>query len=174
MQDRKNLQSSYIPPVFQTNGPKYLGSPYQYTALSVRKRISGRYCYSFICKCVVASESEITQSTGSAVLFPSAPPAAGTSWGDGLAPIVMLLPPRNVNNWEANHWEITAGFPYRPPLRRARPFLLLCTIDPLRKKILKAQHICSSVHSEGHMGFIIIIFFFLLLSLLSEATAVIK
>lgn len=122
MQDRQNLQSSYIPAIFQTNGPKYLGSPYPHTTLSVRKRISGRYCYSFICKCVVASESEITQSRGrTAVLLPSAPPAAGTSWGDWLAPIVMLLPPQHeeLQSKQLGNYR-WVGFPYRPPLRRVR------------------------------------------------------
>lgn len=142
MQDRQNLQSSYIPAIFQTNDPKYLGSPYQYTTLSVRKRISGRYCYSSICKCVVASES-IMQSRGrTAVLLPSVPPAAGTSWGDWLAPIVMLLPPPNMKNCKANNWEITAGLAFLTVL----PFGGLDAPASLHNRSAKKENSESTVH----------------------------
>lgn len=168
MQDRQNLQFLLHPSpnpviaIFQKNGPKYLDLPYQYTTLSVRKRISGLYCYCLICKCVVASESEITQGRGrTAILFLSAPPAAGASWGDWLAPLWCYCLPLRWRTAKQTIGKLPMAFLTVLPIGGCRLFLPLCTTDPLRKKILKAQHICSSVRSEGHMGFFFFFFDFL-------------
>lgn len=70
---------------------------------------------------------------------------------------VVVTVSLKVHNWKQQSGNQRTTFLENLPFWGSRLLLPVCTIDSLTKTFLKAQHICSYVHLENHIGFFYIL-----------------